>query len=45
MDQLSGRGYYGDRVERWRKARSVLLDSPALRAVFTNPLLKRLGLE
>jgi hypothetical protein len=44
MDQASVRAYYGERVERWKRARSQLLDSPALRAVFTNPLLSRLGL-
>lgn len=44
MDQASVRAYYGERVERWKHARTQLLDSPALRAVFTNPLLTRLGL-
>ena len=44
MDQASVRAYYGDRVERWKQARSKLLVSPALRAVFSNPLLERLGL-
>jgi hypothetical protein len=39
MDQASVRDYYGLRIERWKHARLQLLDSPALRAVFTNPLL------
>jgi len=44
MDQRSVVDYYGDRVARWKQARQTLLTTPALRAVFSNPLLERLGL-
>jgi hypothetical protein len=44
MDQGSVHEYYGERVAHWKQARAQLLDSPALRSVFTNPLLQRLGL-
>lgn len=43
MDAATVRQYFGDRVDRWKAARRVLL-SPAARAVFTNPLIERLGL-
>lgn len=45
MDPLSVSRYYGDRLVRWRRARTRLLRTPALRAVFVNPLLERLGLS
>jgi hypothetical protein len=44
MDAASVRQYFGDRVDRWKAARRALLPSEAARAVFTNPLIERLGL-
>lgn len=35
--------YYGDRVERWRKARARVLPK-TMGAVFTNTLVKKVGL-
>jgi hypothetical protein len=45
MDAASVRSYFGGRVDRWKAARAKLLPSAAARAVFTNPLLAKLGLE
>lgn len=45
MDQASIRAYFGDRVDRWIAARHALLKTPQARAVFSNPLLSRLGLD
>jgi hypothetical protein len=45
MDAASVRAYFGDRVDRWKAARRVLLPSAAARAVFTNPLIERMGLS
>ena len=45
MDNASLRSYFGDRVDRWKAARHVLLPTAAARAVFTNPLIEQLGLD
>jgi hypothetical protein len=44
MDAASVNAYFGDRVERWKNARATLLSTPNARAVFSNPLLARVGL-
>ena len=44
MDAKSVGAYFGDRVSRWKIARAKLLDSPALRTVFSTPLLANVGL-
>ncbi len=45
MTPASIAAYFGaDRIQRWKAARNVILATPAAKAVFTNPLLTRLGL-
>ena len=44
MTAASVQHYFGERVDHWKAARHRLLPTPAARAVFTNPLLKNLGL-
>ena len=36
---------YGDRVDRWLAARRTVLPTPALRDVFSNPMVRRAGLD
>ncbi|MBL8679384.1 MAG: hypothetical protein JNK05_09480 [Myxococcales bacterium] len=43
MNAQSVRGYYGDRVDRWKQARAKVL-SPEAMAVFSNGLLANVGL-
>jgi hypothetical protein len=45
MDAGSVRAYYGNRVDRWKAARSRLLTTPEARTVFSTPLLGNVGLE
>ena len=37
--------YFGNRVDRWKRARRELLDSPNARRVFASPILAETGLD
>jgi hypothetical protein len=45
MDAAGVRAYFGDRVDRWKAARSRLLTTPEARTVFSTPLLANVGLD
>lgn len=44
MDAASVLSYFGDRVSRWKAARTKILPTAQARAVFSNPLVVQLGL-